>query len=71
MNYIERWAARDESERTRQIIFIGEKEPFWQIDRWIWNPGQQFISVGPNDTDVNLLPGQKCRVRIKIEKIEE
>lgn len=70
MNCLTRWAARDDREETRQIIIVGEIEPRWEIDRWIWEPGQQLWYYPINSTATNMGPGCKKKVKVQVTPFE-
>lgn len=67
MNYLTFWAARDENEQYRDIIIFGDKEPTYYIDRWQWEANQRNFWCGNNDTDLNLSPGEKQKVKVFIQ----
>lgn len=64
LNYIEKWAARDEAGPYRDFILIGDNEPNFLMGQWNWNGSKQIWSVFPNETDVSLSPGQKMKIKL-------
>lgn len=67
MNYIEKWAARDEMGPYRDSIIIGDKEPEFNNGRWSWAPNQQIWLVQLNSVNVSLVRGEKTEVNLFVQ----
>lgn len=64
LNYVEKWAARDEEGRYRDIIVISDNEPTIMMGRWDWRDNNNFWSLGPNQCNISIRPGEKKKIKV-------
>lgn len=64
LNVISKWAARDEEGPYRDLIVIGDVEPTLFMGKWDWKENRNFWSLGPNEGNISIYPGQKKKINI-------
>lgn len=71
LNFIEKWAGRDEEGPYRDLVVLGDVEPTLFMGRWDWRENRNFWSIGPNVGNVCINPGEKKKVKVFIVEENE